>query len=178
MADLSDKKVAILVHNYFEQAEFTGPKEALEEAGAEVTVVSCGEETVQGMNHAEVADEFPVDAQIDDVDFSEFDALVLPGGAVNADNLRMVQKARDWVNYCAQNTVPLAVICHAPWVLVSAGLADGLKLTSFYTIQDDIRNAGGDWVDEEVVIDGNIITSRNPDDIPAFNKALIELLTT
>lgn len=176
MADLTDKKVAILIHNYFEQSEFIEPKEALEQAGAEVITVSCGEETVTGLNHIEMGDDFPVDEQIEDVVFEDYDALVLPGGAVNADNLRMVQKARDWVNYCATNQIPLAVICHAPWVLVSAGLTDGLRLTSYYTIQDDVRNAGGDWVDEEVVIDGSIITSRNPDDIPAFNAALIELI--
>ncbi|PLS82044.1 hypothetical protein CYG49_00205 [Candidatus Saccharibacteria bacterium] len=177
MADLSDKRIAILVHNFFEQAELSEPLRALENAGAEVDVIAPKGDTVQGMNHAEMADEFDVDFLLDDIDFDDYDALVLPGGTINADHLRMEERAKEWVNYCVTNTKPLAVICHAPWVLVSAGITDGLKLTSYPTLQDDIRNAGGEWVDEEVVIDGSIITSRNPDDIPAFNKALADMLS-
>lgn len=178
MADLSDKKVAILVHNYFEQAEFTEPKSALESAGAQVEVIGAGAENgkLQGLNHIDKADIFDRDKSLDEADIDDYDALVLPGGAVNADNLRMEDKARDWVKSVRGSGKPLAVICHAPWVLASAGVADGARLTSYYTIQDDMRNAGADWVDQEVVVDGNLITSRNPDDIPAFNDALISML--
>ncbi|HVX47880.1 MAG TPA: type 1 glutamine amidotransferase domain-containing protein [Candidatus Saccharimonadales bacterium] len=178
MADLSGKKVAVLVDNYFEQAEFTGPIDALKEAGATVEVIAAEPEDgkVQGLNHIDKGDQFPIDKTLDETDIEDYDALVLPGGAVNADHLRMQDKAREWVRQVAEAGKPLAVICHAPWVLASAGLARGRKLTSYFTIQDDMRNAGADWVDEEVVIDGNIITSRNPDDIPAFNQALVKML--
>lgn len=168
--------VAILVDNYFEQAEFTEPKDALEAAGHDVVVVSTSEDSVIGLHHLDYGDEFEVDATIDDVSFEEYDALVLPGGVVNGDKLRMNQRARDWANYCVDNERPLAAICHAPWLLVSAGLAQDHELTSYFTLQDDIANAGGTWVDQEVVIDGVIITSRNPDDIPAFTQALLERL--
>lgn len=178
MADLSGKKVAILVDNYFEEAEFTGPLQALRDAGADVEVIAAEpeDEHVQGMNHVDRGNEFPIDKTLDEADIDDYDALVLPGGAINADHLRMQDKARDWVRKIIDADKPLAVICHAPWVLVSAGLARGRKLTSYFTIQDDMRDAGADWIDEAVVIDGNLITSRNPDDVPAFNKALIGML--
>jgi protease I len=176
MADLATKHVAILVHDHFEQSEFVEPKEALEQAGAQVSVVSTGAETLHGMEHAEISDEFMPDMTIDEVDFDEFDLLVLPGGVINADKLRMDNKARDWVHYLVDHNKPIAAICHAPWLLVSAGVLDGVKLTSYYTLQDDIRNAHGNWVDAELVIDGNIITSRGPQDLPAFCDALIESL--
>lgn len=176
MADMTSRRVAILVDNYFEQVEFTEPKEALEQAGAQVSVVSTGAETLHGMHHAELADDFMPDELIDEADFDEYDMLVLPGGTINADNLRMSQRARDWVHHCIENGKPIAAICHAPWLLVSAGVVDGVKLTSYPTLQDDIRNAHGDWVDAELVVDGNMITSRNPDDLPAFCTAIIEAL--
>lgn len=175
--DLSDKKVAIIVHNYFEQAEFEQPLQALKDAAAEVHVISAsGEKELQGLNHVDKGDTFQADFMLDDVVASDYNALVLPGGAVNADNLRMVDGARQWVKEFVDGGKSLAAICHAPWVLVSAGVASGRKLTSFFTIQDDVKNAGADWVDEEVVIDGTIITSRNPDDLPAFCSALIGAL--
>lgn len=177
MADLSDKRIAILIHNYFEQSEFSEPMRALEDAGAEVDIVAPKGDVVQGMHHAEAGDEFDVDFLLDDVDFDDYDALVLPGGTINGDQLRVLERAQQWVHYCVTNEKPVAAICHAPWLLVSAGLADGLKLTSYHTLQDDITNAGGDWIDEEVVIDGPIITSRSPDDLPAFNAALIKMLS-
>lgn len=172
----SPPKVAILVDNYFEQIEFTQPRAAALDEGADVVIVGTSTLELQGMEHAELADEFTADILIDEVDFEEFDMLIIPGGAINADTLRMNEKARDWVNFCMDNNVPLAVICHGPWLLASAGVAEGHKLTSFYTIQDDMRNAGADWVDEPLVIDHNLITSRKPDDIPDFNTAIVEAL--
>lgn len=175
--DLADKKVAILVHNYFEQPEFVRPLQALKDAGAEVHVVSAsGEKQLQGLNHADKGDSFQADLLLNDADPTAYDALVLPGGAINADHLRMVEGAREWVRGYTEAGKPLAVICHAPWVLASSGVARGRHLTSFFTIQDDLRNAGADWTDEEVVIDGNLITSRNPDDLPAFCSALVGAL--
>lgn len=177
MPDVTSKHVAILVDNYFEEVEFVKPKEALEEAGALTTVISTGEESLQGMRHAELGNTFMPDLTIEDVDFEDYDMLLLPGGAINADNLRMNEKAREWVQYCIENAVPLAAICHAPWLLVSSDVVDGMKLTSFWTIQDDIRNAGGDWADKPLVIDANVITSRKPDDLPQFCDAIIDMLS-
>lgn len=178
MADLSGKKVAILVDNYFEQTEFTEPLQALKAAGASVEVIAAEPENgkVQGLNHVDKGERFDFDKTLAEADIDDYDALVLPGGAINADHLRMQDKARDWVRKVTEAGKPLAVICHAPWVLASAGLAKGRKLTSYFTIQDDMRDAGAEWVDQAVVIDGNIITSRQPDDIPAFNNALISMM--
>jgi protease I len=179
MKDLSGKKVAILVDNNFEEAEFTGPMKALTDAGASVHVIAAEPEDdgkVQGLNHIDKSQRFSVDKTLDEANIDDYDALVLPGGAINADMLRMQDKARQWVRRVSEQGKPLAAICHAPWLLASAGLAKGRKLTSFFTIQDDMRDAGADWVDQEVVIDGNIITSRKPDDVPAFNDALINMM--
>lgn len=178
MADLSGKMVAILVDNYFEEDEFTGPKKALEEAGAKVEVIAAEPENgeVQSLQHVDKSRKYNIDKTLDQANIEDYDALVLPGGAVNADQLRMQDKAKQWVKSITEAGKPLAAICHAPWVLASAGLAQGRKMTSFFTIQDDMRAAGADWQDKEVVIDGNIITSRKPDDIPAFNKALISMM--
>lgn len=174
---ITDKKVAVLVDNYFEQAEFEDPVKQLKSDGVAVTVVSSAGRELSGMRHAEMGDSFMADMMLDEVQPHEFDALVLPGGALNADNLRMNKTARDWVKEFIEKRKPLAVICHAPWLLVSADLVKGRKLTSYYTIQDDIKNAGGEWVNEEVVIDDNLITSRQPDDLPAFTKALTDILS-
>jgi protease I len=174
---IGDKKVAILVHNYFEQAEFEEPLRALKDAGVAVTVVSASERRLRGLHHVDKGDEFQADLLLADADPQNYDALVLPGGAINADSLRMVEAARQWVNDFLASGRPLAVICHAPWVLVSAGVAKGRRLTSYYTIQDDIRNAGGEWVDQSVVIDNNLITSRRPDDLPAFTGAIVDRLS-
>jgi protease I len=178
MADLSGKTVAILVDNYFEEDEFTGPKKALEQAGAKVEVIAAEPQDgqVQAMQHVDKGNKYKIDKTLAEANIDDYDALVLPGGAVNADQLRMQDKARTWVKRITEQGKPLAVICHAPWVLASAGLARGRKLTSFFTIQDDMRDAGAEWVDQEVVIDGNLITSRKPDDIPAFNQALIKMI--
>lgn len=177
MADLSGKKVAVLATDYFEEAELTEPVKALKDAGAQVDIIAPKSGEIKGLKHVEPGQAVKVDKTLDEADPAEYDALVLPGGAVNADKLRTVQKARDFVTKMMDEMgKPTAVICHAPWLLVSSGLARGKKLTSYFTIQDDMRNAGADWTDEEVVVDGNLITSRNPDDIPAFNNALIKAL--
>jgi protease I len=175
---LNGMRVAILVTNDFEQAELAEPKKALEQAGADVKIVAPKGGTVQGMNHDVKADTFPVDMTLDEANPDAFDAVMLPGGALNADSLRMEQKARDFVKRMDRSGKPIAVICHAPWLLVSSGLVKGRKLTSYYTIQDDIRNAGGEWVDQEVVRDGNWVTSRSPKDLPAFNPAMIQLFAS
>lgn len=176
---VTDKKVAILVDNYFEEAEFEDPFKTLKDAGVAVTVVSAaGRElqSLQSLHHADKGKTFTADVQVNDAQANDYDALVLPGGAINADHLRMVQNARDWVQDFMEKGKPLAVICHAPWVLVSADVVNGRKLTSYYTIQDDIRNAGGEWIDDAVVVDGSLITSRQPDDLPAFDKAILDML--
>jgi protease I len=178
LADLTGKKVAVLVDNYFEEAEFTGPIDALREVGATVEVIASGPKDgqVQSMNHIDKSRRFPIDKTLEEADIDDYDALVLPGGAINVDQLRMEYKARQWVRSMTSQKKPLAMICHAPWVLVSAGLAKSRRLTSFFTIQDDLRDAGAEWVDEEVVVDGNIITSRKPDDVPAFSQTLISMM--
>lgn len=176
MSDLQGKRVAILVDNYFEESEFTGPVRDLKKAGVAVDIIASSAGDVQAMNHAEPSKTYHVDKAIGDVRIDEYDALVLPGGTLNADQLRMNNKARIWIKKFMDMGKPVAAICHAPWTLASAGVVRGRKLTSFETIQDDMRNAGANWVDEEVVIDNNLITSRKPDDIPAFDKALISML--
>ncbi|MBX4197024.1 type 1 glutamine amidotransferase [Candidatus Saccharibacteria bacterium] len=177
MADLAGKNVAVMATDYFEEAELTEPVKALREAGAKVEIIAPKAGEIKGLKHVELGKSVRVDKTLDEANADDYDALVLPGGAINADHLRMEEKARQFViKMMDEQTKPTAVICHAPWMLVSAHLARGKKLTSFFTIQDDMRNAGADWVDEQVVIDGNLITSRNPDDLPAFNKAIISAI--
>lgn len=176
MSNLHGKKVAILVDNYFEEAGFIGPLKDLEKAGATVDIIAPEKGDIQAMHHAELGKTYQADKAIGDVRIDEYDALVLPGGTINADRLRMNDKACIWIKKFIDMDRPVAAFCHAPWALASAGVANGRKLTSFETIQDDMRNAGANWVDEEVVIDNNLITSRKTDDIPAFDKALITML--
>jgi protease I len=177
MADLAGKKVAVLATDYFEEAELTSPVKALKEAGAKVEIIAPKAGEIKALNHVEPGKSVKVDKILDEANPDDYDGLVLPGGAVNADHLRMEEKARDFVTKIMdEQSKPTAVICHAPWILASAHLARGKRLTSYFTIQDDMRNAGADWTDEEVVVDGNLITSRDPDDLPAFNKALIKAL--
>jgi protease I len=175
---LNGLRVAILVTDDFEQAELAEPKKALEQAGANVKIIAPKAGTVQAMNHDVKANTFNVDMTLDQANPDDFGAVMLPGGALNADKLRMVQKARDFVKRMDSAGKPMAIICHAPWLLVSSGLVKGRKLTSYYTIQDDIRNAGGEWVDQEVVQDRNWVTSRSPKDLPAFNPAMVQLFAT
>jgi protease I len=171
---LAGKKVAILVANGFEQVELTGPREALDAAGAETRIVSPEQGKVKGWNHTEWGDELPVDVPLDRAKAEEFDALLLPGGVMNPDHLRRNPKAQQLVKAFFDADKPVAAICHGPWTLIDAGVARGRKMTSYETIQTDLKNAGVSWVDQEVVVDGNLTTSRKPDDIPAFNKAIVE----
>ncbi len=172
-----DKKirVAILAAPNFEEAELVEPKKFLEKEGAETDVISLESGKIQAMKHDEKSAKYDVDLVLAEADPADYDALLLPGGALNADKLRVEKKAQEFVKAFDKAGKPIAVICHAPWLLVSAGLVKGRKLTSYHTIQDDIRNAGGEWTDSEVVVDGNWITSRQPSDIPAFNRAMKSL---
>ncbi|MFJ4054923.1 type 1 glutamine amidotransferase domain-containing protein [Pseudomonas sp. NPDC089743] len=175
-AQLSGKRVAFLVTDGFEQVELTGPREALEKSGAVVDILGEKEGTVRGWNHDKPADEFTVDATFDNAQLDLYDALVLPGGVQNSDTIRLIPGAQQLVKSHDAAGRPLAVICHGGWLLISSGLVKGKRMTSYKTLQDDIRNAGGTWVDEQVVVDGNLISSRQPDDIPAFNEQLIKAL--
>ncbi|MBF8733486.1 type 1 glutamine amidotransferase [Pseudomonas guariconensis] len=175
-AILNGKRVAFLVTDGFEQVELTGPREALERNGAVVDILSDKEGTVRGWNHDKPADEFAVDATFEGASLDLYDALVLPGGVQNSDTIRIIPAAQNLVKSHDSARRPLAVICHGAWLLVSCGLAKGRRLTSYKTLQDDIRNAGGEWVDDAVVVDSNLITSRKPDDIPAFSEQLVKAL--
>ena len=168
-------RVAILSAPNFEEAELVEPKKFLEKEGAETDVISLESGKIQAMKHDEKSAKYDVDLVLAEADPADYDALLLPGGALNADKLRVEKRAQEFVKAFDKAGKPIAVICHAPWLLVSAGLVKGRKLTSYHTIQDDIRNAGGEWTDSEVVVDGNWITSRQPSDIPAFNKAIKSL---
>jgi protease I len=173
--NLQGMKVAILVTDGFEQVELTKPREALEAAGATTHILSNKTGQVLGMKHIDKADKFDVHAKIADANPDDYDALLLPGGVVNADALRIVAEAQDFARAIAGADKPIAVICHGGWLLVSAELVDGRTMTSWPTLQDDIRNAGGRWVDEEVCVDGRRVSSRKPDDIPAFNREMLKL---
>jgi protease I len=174
-AKLDGLRVGIILSDGFEQSEMTEPRKALQEAGAKTFIVAPKPGKVQGMKHDAKADTFPVDLVLSQADPSQFDALLLPGGALNADFLRVDRDAQALVRSFDRDGKPIASICHAPWLLVSADLVRGRTLTSYHTIQDDIRNAGGTWQDREVVRDRNWVSSRQPNDIPAFNRAMIEL---
>jgi protease I len=169
-------KVALLVTDGFEQAELLEPKKALEAAGAKVDVISDKQGSVQGFRHTDKADKVKVDKSIDAARQEDYDAVLLPGGVVNGDALRMVPKARVFVRAADEAGKPIAAICHGGWLLISAGIAEDRTVTSWPSLQDDFTNAGSTWVDREMVRDGNFVTSRKPDDIPAFNKAFISLL--
>jgi protease I len=173
-AELEGKRVAMLVADGFEQIELTAPKQALEEAGARVSIVSPQNRKVKGWNHTNWGDEFRVDIPLSDARPDDFDALVLPGGLMNPDKLRRDEWALQFVRAFAEVGKPIGAICHGPWTLIDAGLAPGRKLTSYESIQSDLRNAGAMWVDAEVVVDQGLVTSRKPADIPAFCKKLIE----
>jgi len=170
---LEGMRVAILVSTDFEQVELVDPRKALEEAGATTKIVSVKSGKITGMNHDEKQDDFTVDFTFDQVKPDGFDAVLLPGGALNADFLRVQPQAQEFVRKMNSDGKPMAIICHAPWLLISAGIVKGRKLTSYHTIQDDVRNAGGHWEDREVIRDRNWVTSRQPSDIPAFNREMI-----
>ena len=174
MAKLDGRKVAILVADGFEQVEMTKPRAALNEEGAETKIVSPAKKQVQGMNHADKGDKFDVDVPLEEADAGNFDALLIPGGLMNPDELRANVDALEFVRHFFREGKPVAVICHAPWVLIDAGVVRGRNVTSWERIQTDVRNAGGNWVDEEVVVDNGLVTSRSPKDLPAFCKKMVE----
>lgn len=174
---LDGLKVAILAVDGFEQAELVDPKRALAEAGATVHVISAKPGKIQGFRHVDKGDTVEVDSTFDKAVADDYDAVVLPGGVVNGDAIRVLPQAQAFVKAADNAKKPIAVICHGTWLPVSAGIIKGRTVTSWPSLQDDIRNAGGTWVDQEVVEDSNLISSRKPDDIPAFNKALIGQLS-
>jgi protease I len=175
MPELNNFRVAVLATDGFEEAELTEPVQALKDAGAQVTIVAPKKGEIQGFRHFDKGKTVKADRTIDEVRPEDFDGVHLPGGAQNADFMRMVPGVRAFLKAFQDTGKPIAFICHAPWELVSAGLVRGRTLTSYHTIQDDIRNAGGTWVDREVVEDENWVSSRQPKDLPAFNKAMIRL---
>lgn len=171
---LKNMKVAILAADGFEQVELVEPRKALEQAGATTKIVSPADKEVQGWNHFEKADAFPVDVPLEKANADEFDALLLPGGVANPDRLRGLPKAVEFVKRFAAQGKPIAAICHGPWTLIEAGAVRGRKLTSWPTLKTDLKNAGANWVDQEVVVDRGLVTSRKPADIPAFNEKMVE----
>ena len=173
-AELKGKKVAFLAADMFEEVELTEPWKALEQAGAELELVSLKDGEIQGFNHYDKAGSFKVDKSVEEASANDYDGLVLPGGVGNPDNLRQDENAVKFVRDFFEQGKPVGAICHGPWTLVEAGVVRDRTLTSYHSIQTDIRNAGGNWVDEEVHVDQGLVTSRKPDDIPAFSKKLIE----
>jgi protease I len=167
-------KIAILVTDGFEQVEMTEPRQALEQAGAQTVLIAPGKNEVQGMNHDQQGNKFPVDQDLESTKSGEFHALLLPGGVANPDKLRTIPRAVGFAKEFAMAGKPIAAICHGPWLLVEAGLVSNRRLTSWPSLATDIRNAGGYWEDKEVIVDNGLITSRKPDDIPTFNREIIE----
>jgi protease I len=174
MTDLKGKRIAFLATDMVEQVELTEPWKAVEEAGGTPELISLEEGEIQGFNHYDKADQFTVDRTVEEASADEYDGLVQPGGVGNPDTLRMDEDAVRFTREFVDAGKPVAVICHGPWMLVEADVVRGRTLTSFPSLKTDIKNAGGNWVDQEVVNDDGIITSRNPDDLPAFCKTLVE----
>ena len=173
-AQLSGKRIAALVDNGFEQVELTGPKEALERAGAKVDVISPQSGRVKGWQHTEWGDALPVDRPLAEAKADDYDGLLLPGGVMNPDKLRANTEAVQFVRAFVDAQKPIAAICHGPWTLIEAGAVSGRKMTSWPSLKTDLTNAGATWVDEPVVVDNGLVTSRKPDDIPAFSQKAIE----
>jgi protease I len=161
----------------FEESELTAPRQALQDAGAVVDVISARSGEIQAFRHHQPAGKVKVDRTLDEARPNDYEALMLPGGALNADQARANPRVRDFIREFDRAGKPMAVICHAPWELISAGIVRGRKLTSWHTIEDDIRNAGGEWTDREVVVDRNLVTSRGPQDLPAFNREMLALFS-
>lgn len=177
MAQPADLRVAVIATDGFEEAELTEPVKALRDAGAKVDIIAPHSGKIQAFRHYDKSIEVPVDRTLADANPEEYLAVVLPGGAANADAIRLDEQLHTFLRAMDTAHKPMAFICHAPWELISAGLARGRTMTSWPSLQDDIRNAGATWVDREVVADGNLITSRKPDDLPAFNRELLQRLT-
>jgi protease I len=176
MADLKGKKVAILATDGFEQSELEVPLEELEKSAARVEIVSLQTGRIRGRKHGDWGDNFTVDRAVTEASADDYDALILPGGAMNPDKLRRDEHVRKFVRAFNEQGKPIAAICHGPWTLIDAGVAKGRRLTSYHSIQADLKNAGAVWVDEEVVVDGNLITSRKPPDLPAFIREIMKAL--
>jgi protease I len=174
MNELKGKKIAILVENGFEEEELTKPREALDRAGAQTKIVSPAGDNVKAWRHTDWGETFPVDLALDQANPQDFDALLLPGGVMNPDKLRAKPEAVEFVRTFFDEGKPVAAICHGPWTLIDAGVVEGRKVTSYRSIKSDLLNAGANWVDEEVVVDNGLVTSRQPSDIPAFNRKMIE----
>jgi protease I len=174
MSDLREKHIAIIATDGFEQAELESPKEALENEGAHVDVIALKAGSIRGWDMTDWGNKVDVDRTIDQANPDDYDALVLPGGVMNPDKLRRDDRVLDFVRRIAEAGKPIAAICHGPWTLIDAGLVKGKKMTSYPSIQTDLKNAGAKWVDQEVVVDNGLVTSRKPDDLPAFNRKLIE----
>ena len=174
MDTLKGKKVAILTENGFEEIELTSPKKELEAAGAKVDIVSPQKSKVKAWNHNHWTDELKVDVNIEEANADDYDGLVLPGGVMNPDKLRMNKKSVEFAQHFLESGKPVAAICHGPQLLIETGLLEGRTLTSYPSLQTDLRNAGAEWVDREVVVDNGLVTSRTPDDLKAFNKKMIE----
>lgn len=172
--DLTGKKVAILVADGFEQVEMTEPRKALDQAGAQTILISPNEGKVKAWQHTDWGDEFSVDMPLQRADADDFDALMLPGGVINPDKLRIQPQAVEFVREFFEAGKPVAAICHGPWTLIEANVLHGRTITSYPSLKTDLENAGAHWVDEESVTDQGLVTSRNPDDIPAFNRAMLE----
>jgi protease I len=175
MENLNGLKVAILVENGFEWVELVEPRKALDQAGAETRIVSPRNQRVKGWKFTDWGDELPVDVPLDQAVSRNFDALLLPGGVMNPDHLRMQPKAVEFVKEFFDARKPVAVICHGPWTVIEAGAAKGRRIASWPSLKTDLRNAGAEWMDREVVVDNNLVSSRKPDDIPAFNREMIKL---
>jgi protease I len=176
-SELNGKKIAILVADGFEQVEMTKPRQALEKAGAEVDLISPARGKVQGFDHDKPGEQFAVDVPLKKASTQDYDALVLPGGVANPDKLRIDEQAVQFISEFVAARKPIAAICHGPWPLIEVGAVRGRTMTSWPSLKTDLRNAGANWVDEQVVEDDGLITSRKPDDIPAFNKKMIELFS-
>jgi protease I len=172
--ELTGKRIAILAADGFEQAELTEPRKALLAAGAQVDIVAPERGRIQGMRHHEKGDRVTVDKQLDQVDADAYEALVLPGGVANPDTLRMNERAVAFVRAFAASGKPIAAICHGPWTLIEANAVKGRTMTSWPSLKTDLRNAGADWVDRDVVVDHGLVTSRKPDDLPAFCAKMVE----
>jgi protease I len=177
MENLKGVKVAILVTDGFEQVELTEPRKALDQAGAETSIVSPKTGQVRGWKFTDWGDDFPVDAALDQARPEEFDALLLPGGVMNPDSLRIQPKAVDFIKSFFDAGKPVAAICHGPWTVIEAGAARGRRIAAWPSLKTDLRNAGAEWIDEEVVVDKKLVSSRKPDDIPAFNRETIGLFS-
>jgi protease I len=174
MVSLKGKKVAILTESGFEEVELTSPKKALEDAGAEVDIVSPQKDKVKAWTHDHWSIELPVDVNIEDANPNDYDALMIPGGVLNPDKMRLNDKCVEFAQHFLEEGKPVAAICHGPQLLIETGMLEGRNMTSYHSIKTDLINAGAEWSDREVIVDNGLVTSRSPEDIEAFNKKMIE----